>query len=372
MKQYIIAALLIVTVQVSFGQSPFNIKVKRIETIHTKIVNQKKDEKRIELYRFFSKYFTDSNIYPNPDAIDLVDAYNKELTLEEIKSSQVTFKELLFEDVAPAVKEKIKTDSVLAAKPNRTQNVSFKSAIETFSQKYKLIKENAVLAASFRDSLAVFGRQVLPLIHINSYKIPAMQMEFFTFSLNDINQLIEQLPLPGNVARIMAVNELMKDFFEFKANSIKNGMYRSSPAAYGKHAAANGLYFAAYNPPLEAEPLKVDERNELANANIYVYTRGANGKWDQAPKPNSYNVFYGPNGLKYSLTPGCDTLSFFKFRPSVPASTLPVVLAKGNYCFVLQDVNTHQLFLRPDINLRDNQVVDHTKLIRLCFKVENH
>ncbi len=110
---------------------------------------------------------------------------------------------------------------------------------------------------------------------------------------------------------------------------------------------------------------------DLPNGNIYVYTMNASGSWDEQPKPGAFNVYYGPNGLKYSLTEGCDTLSFFKYHPLVPASILPVILAKGNYCFVLQDVSFNQLFLRPDINLRDNKVVDDRQLIKLCFRVEN-
>ena len=375
MKQHIflsVVNLLLINLCVSQGApGSTNQNETRRGVVYNKIADHKQDERRVGLYRYYSLYFTDSNIYPNADAIDLVDAYNKEATLEDIRASRVQFKELNFVAPEPTINERVRLDSITAIKPGKAINDLFKAAIKTFSDKFKQAVSNKNLPAAFIDSLAKFRRQILPVINMSSFKIASTQMEFLLFSLNDINRFVEQLSLTDSLPLRRAVSEMMQDFFDYRSSSLKFGMMGGSASGHNNKPVANTLYLAGYINPADDGPSRSTDVS-IANANVYVYTRGTNGKWDQAPKPNSYNVYYGANGLKYSLTPGCDTLSFFKFRPSVPASTLPVFLAKGSYCFVLQDINTHQIFLRPDLNLRDNQVIDNTKLIKLCFKVENH
>jgi hypothetical protein len=201
-------------------------------------------------------------------------------------------------------------------------------------------------------------------------------MDFFLTSLTDINHFLDQLAKEDDANTRMTIRELMDDFFAYALPAKKSNIMHH-PTAFNQ-TTSNIFSYASYLEPgsgqnelPDEENELPDEENELPNANVYVYTRGADGKWNQAPKPDAFNVYYGANGLQYSLKPGCDTLSFFKFHPTAPASTLPVILPKGNVCFVLQDIETKKLTVKPGINLRDNKEVDDKKLIILCFKVEN-
>ncbi len=372
MKQCIITVCLIfMVIMVSSGQSPQSIKNLRMAEISERFVLQKKNPARMELYRFFSEYFTDNNIYPNPDAIDLIDAYNKQTGMEEIKLNRFKFKAIKFPVVSNELKTKINEHRALVIKTNVMLNNSFKSAVKTFNRMRWMVNALYKIPRTFKDSLATFGKQILPGINNYSENISALQMEFFLISLQDINKLMEQLPRSTNTTlALQAISEMMDDFFEFNIGSTK-GIIRRDTNGFIPDNKKSAFYFAGYDPGMADKTSHDEDEPELPNANVYVYTKGAEGKWSQEPKPYSFNVYYGANGLKYSLTPGCDTLSFFKYHPSVPASTLPVFLAKGNYCFVLQDVTNKRLYLRPGINLRDNKVIDDMKLIKLCFIVEN-
>jgi len=340
----------------------------RSRQIADRIIVHKNNPSRVQLYKFYSGYFVSNNIYPNADAIDLVDAYNKQATYEDILEKRVDFKSLMLPPLTEKQVQYHKQEYLLMTKRVMAVNDLFKKAAAQFVQKLPAVSAAGHLPQAFIDSLQQFGNKILPGINNQSANIPSLQLSFFLTSLNHINQFLDQLSGGDDEAVRATVGELMEDFYAYPVAVMKN--FKSHlPAAFD--ARGTGLYqYAVYrNDDLikHAAPAEM----ELPNANVYVYTRGADGKWSQAPKPDAFNVYYGANGFKYSLKPGCDTLSFFTFHPLEPASTLPVVLPRGNVCFVLQDVNTKRLIIKPDINLRDNKEVDDKQLIKLCFKVEN-
>ena len=353
-------------------QSPQVIKMQRINTISDKVISQKKDPMRLKMYRVYSQYFAENNIYPNTDAIDLVEAYNKQTSFEDIETRRKEFKAFILYPPTAEMKARVKLQPMKGIANVLAMDIVFKNAVKTFRQKQQLAgaAPDSIVPAAFKNSVALFSNQVLPRIENGYDKIPAVQIEFFTASLQDINTLMDALWTDPNQSQSrQAINEIMEDFASYKIPS--GTMMSTRPPSAFKTSNTIEFYHAAYIYDQEQDLVNGAAPPETANANVYVYTRTAEGTWDQSPKPFAFNVNYGPNGLKYSLKPGCDTLSFFKFRPTAPASTLPVLLAKGSYCFVLEDVKTHQIYLRPDINLRDNKLVDDTQLIKLCFKVEN-
>jgi hypothetical protein len=368
MKQLIILLLAITTSPASQSQSTdHQMKMLRINTISDKILMQKKDPARVQIYALYSNYFTENNIYPNADAIDLIDAYNKDNTYDDIQSKRTVLKLL---QVAPV---KIDAGNYNLMRQNARQIELFHTQSASFYNKVSTANglSEEIAPPGFKNELLNSKDKILPDINTNAENIPALQMDFFLNSLIDINRLMDLLTTGSDPANTrLAISELLEDFTAYKVNTVKI-MQPHVPSGSAMLNKRSNLFLpASYTTESNSIYLAADGA-DLPNANIYVYTRDASGSWDQQPKPNAFNVYYGPNGLKYSLTPGCDTLSFFRYHPSVPASTLPVILAKGNFCFVLQDVNTNQLFLRPDINLRDNKVVDDQQLIKLCFKVEN-
>jgi hypothetical protein len=362
MKKSIISLLMTTLFLIAVGQDTSQIKIKRLNVISDRFMMQKKDPERIQMYTLYSTYFIDNNIYPNSDAIDLIEAYNKNASYTEIKNNTKIFKPLLLNatNVELRKREELIQSTQITAIPER-----IKTASVTFNQKLEKVNKlsNALLPDSFKQSLLNFKRVVLPRINNNANNIPALQLDFFLTSLSDINHYMDALADSTNrAATINVISDLMDDFVVYEVKPLKavNPSYHTGRNSY--HASS---LLARAEMPAPAD------NADLPNADVYVYTRDSLGKWDNKPKQDAFNVYYAANGLKYSLTPGCDTLSFFRYRPSVPASTLPITLAKGNYCFVLQSVSDHKLFLRTDINLRDNKVVDEQQLIKLCFKVDD-
>lgn len=368
MKQLIILLLAGTTSIASQSQSTdYQTKMLRVNTISKKFLMQKKNPARVEMYALYSNYFTENNIYPNADAIDLIDAYNKDNNYDDIQSGRTSLKLL---QVTPV---KIDAGNYNLMRQNARQIELFHTQSESFYNKVATANglSEEIAPTDFKNVLLNSRNKILPNINANAENIPALQMDFFLNSLIDVNRLMDLLIAGSEPANTrLAIGELLEDFTAYKVNTVKM-MRPHVPAGSAILNKRSNLFFTASYITESNSSNLVPVDADLPNADIYVYTRNESGNWDQEPKPEAFNVYYGPNGLKYSLTEGCDTLSFFRYHPSVPASTLPVILAKGNYCFVLQDVNTNQLFIRPDINLRDNKVVDDRQLIKLCFKVEN-
>lgn len=367
MKQLIILLLVGVASQASKSQNADQVKQLRINTISNKILMQKKDPARIQLYALYSNYFIENNIYPNADAIDLIDAYNKSSNYDDIQNGRTDLKLL---QIAPV---KIDAGNYNLLRQNVRQIDLFHTQSQSFYNKVTAVMglSEEIAPPDFKNVLLNAREKILPGINSNAENIPALQMDFFLNSLIDINRSMDVLITGSDPANTrLEIDELLEDFTAYHVNSSRM-MQPRRPGGSAKLDEKKYSFFTASYTLENKNTYEMPDDADLPNADVYVYTRDAAGNWDQQPKPQAFNVYYGSNGLKYSLRPGCDTLSFFKYHPSVPASTLPVILAKGNYCFVLEDVNNHQLYIRPDINLRDNKVVDDRKLIMLCFKVEN-
>jgi hypothetical protein len=363
MKRLTVFLLMVVLSIKGVGQD--SSQLKRINEVSARIMMQHNDPARLQMYALYSTYLTGNNIYPNPDAIDLIEAYNKNVSYTEIKNNTKVFKPLLLDTMnAESRKQVILLQNVIVT--STPERMKESSAI--FNQKQEQV--NALpyesVPANFKQSLLNFRNVILPHINDNAANIPTLQLDFFLASLNDINHLMDKITNSAdNTETMKAVKELMDDFVAYVAKPVKAIKYTPS------HLNGGNMYHPNTLLRIAAEIFSPADDADLPNADVYVYTRDSLGKWDNKPKKDAFNVYYGANGLKYSLMPGCDTLSFFKYHPSVPASTLPITLAKGNYCFVLESVSTHKLYLRPDINLRDNKVVDEQKLIKLCFKADD-
>lgn len=365
MKRFIFFLFLSILFLSSIAQPDTQLKVLRLNAVSSKIMMQKKDSARVEMYSYYSVYFTNNNIYPNADAIDLIDAYNKRLNYTDIKNNATLFKPLLINTVTIEPQKRMMLMRMVS--PGITIN-GMKNASAVFNQKQETINEmpDASVPGGFKQILLNFKNVVLPRINDNAANIPSLQLDFFLTSLNDINRFIDQLSESTDHSTTMKViTELMDDFTAYDIKPVKTIQH----VIHSPYPSGGSKYATKFLPGTEQLLSSTDE-GDLPNADVYVYTRDSSGNWSNQPKPDAFNVYYGANALQYSLTAGCDTLSFFKYHPSVPASTLPVILAKGNYCFVLQDISTNKLYLRTDINLRDNKVIDDQKLIKLCFKAD--
>jgi hypothetical protein len=342
------------------------LKQQRMNVVTDRIQFSKKDVTRKPLYTAMTQYIVESNIYPNQDAIDLLYSYNKDVPNVEILNKPQSFKPLT---IMKSPVNKSPRMAMIAQVSPEFREKTFKRETENFQTKLANL-QNAplILPNRIRDSLFQFRDHVLPAITSDLANIEFAQIEYFTGSLHDLNQWLDEYATdPNKVDAIPAIEEIMDDFFVFhmKAQNPKsqvpshNFQHNKIPGGQQtKRTSSPVLYL-------------LTAVTSLPNADIYVYTRDKNGNWDQNPKQGAFEVYYDHNSVQYRLNPGCDTIGLFRFHPSVPASVLPVLLPEGNICFLLKDLSSGRLFVRPNINLTDNSVIDGNKLIVLCFKGEN-
>ena len=344
----------------------FTIKQQRMKLITDRIQFIKEDAARKPLYTAMTRYIVESNIYPNEDAIDLLYSYNKDLPNEEILNKPQTFKTLTI--MKSPIDKSPRMAMIMQVSPVTREKI-FKSESENFQTKLANLQNRPLrLPGRLRDSLLRFRDQVLPAITADLANIEFAQIEYFTGSLHDLNQWLDEYATHRNTLdAVPAIEGIMNDFFVFhmKAQNPKSQVpvhdfkrNKISGSQQAMRTSSSLLYL-------------ITAVTSLPNADIYVYTRDKNGNWDQNPKQGAFEVYYDHNSVQYRLKPGCDTVGLFRFHPSVPASVLPVSLPEGNICFLLKDISSGRLFVRPNINLTDNSVIDGNKLIVLCFKGEN-
>src|SRR6185503_17905001 len=161
MKQLIIFLLAGITSIASQSQTTNQIKMIRINTISDKILMQKKDPARVEIYALYSNYFTENNIYPNADAIDLIDAYNKDNTYDEIKSGRANLKLL---QVAPV---KVDAGNYNLMRQNARQIQLFHTASESFYNKVNIAigLPDETAPPDFKNQLLNSRDKILPNIN---------------------------------------------------------------------------------------------------------------------------------------------------------------------------------------------------------------
>lgn len=342
------------------------LKQERMNQVNHRIQFSKKDANRMALYSAMSQYMVESNIYPNQDAIDLLYAYNKDVPNEEILNKPQSFKTLAI--LKEPVNKTARLAMITQVSPVIREN-NFRREADIFQTKLATLqKMPAKVTGGFRDSLSRFRVQVLPSITANLPNIEFAQIDYFTNSLHDINQWLDEYAADsGQADAILAIEGIMYDFFVYpvKAQNSKSQIpvHNFQHKIISKSQKAVSVSFS-----LLASTTGI---TSLPNADIYVYTRDKSGHWDQKPKKEAFDVYFDHNAVQYRLKPGCDTISLFRSHPSVPASVLPVLLPEGNLCFLLRDLSNGRLYVRPNINLTDNSVIDDNKLIKLCFKAEN-
>jgi hypothetical protein len=168
---------------------------------------------------------------------------------------------------------------------------------------------------------------------------------------------------------IPAIQELMKNLMaagSFKKRidftGSKKSFSSSRPILY--KIGSEGLH-AGYDYFIPPDP------TPPANACVYVFLKNPDStKPNTIPEENAFRVYYGSNGIQFSLPSARDSLRLFTFQPLAHASTLPIILGHGNYCFLLVDVQTNKAYLKPNINLINNLEYTEDRLVILPFVIE--
>ena len=119
----------------------------------------KKDTAPATTTRKMAIYFSNKNIYPSDDALELLYSLNQKYDVENTMAPEDTIKEPYF-PFSSAVKRQLKKDYKKASKTDRALNDSFRNE----SKKYNLMLsklESKKIPSLMRDSMEMVAKTVL-------------------------------------------------------------------------------------------------------------------------------------------------------------------------------------------------------------------
>ena len=329
----------------------------------------KKDTAPATATRKMAIYFSNNNIYPSDDALELMYSLNQKYAVENTPAPEDSIKGPQFL-ITEVIKKQLNKDFKKASKIDRRLNAEFKKEVK----KYNLVLSQLAsvnIPSLMRDSLEMMAKTVLHVLQNNSENTSRAQMEYYQATLSMMNQFMDTLlqARQANSWAVPAIQELMKNMMaagSFKKRIDFTGSKRSfepsGPIVYklGNEGLHSG--YDQFIPPDPAPP---------ANACIYVFLKHPDStKPKSIPEENAFRVYYGSNGIQFSLPSARDSLRLFTFQPLAHASTLPIVLGHGNYCFLLVDIQTNKAYLKPNINLINNLEYTEDRLVILPFVIE--
>ncbi|MCW3094105.1 MAG: hypothetical protein JWP81_5174 [Ferruginibacter sp.] len=342
-----------------------------LELTHPGTLSPSRDRITIQCLQFFRE----ENVYPTDDAVELMFQLNKPALLNWQGRSETDSITKFQLPEAPGERY-IKRQKMFEteSKPDRKSNILFFKSTRVFTRVYDSLKSMPQNTLRYPPELDTVKKRILPLISFRSFRISKIQMDYFENTVQELIGLLRTI-LKNNALReenTDAIIDICANLYVID-DIVKENVQRKS-ATTNSSAYQKDIFFANYTLRNDDNAPSESNLDLPANADIYVYidTLYSNGSLRSStlPAEATFNIFYGSNGLRYSLTPNCDTLSFFANHPVDLASTLPIILAKGSYCFVLQDTKTKKLYFRPNVNLANNKVYDVRKIVKLPFRIE--
>lgn len=299
--------------------------------------------------------YTKNNIYPTKGSVTLIYKLNPDLDADKPIPAGYKLRTPHFTPASADLLEQSRQEYVRLKVPNPSENEIFLGQSKTYDTQLATLQKTITFSPGFTDTTEKFRSIILPGINAKAPIICQAQMQYFNNELRHINQLMDDI-IQGrrnDISMIFSINQMIGDFMEITGWPQKKKVQRVT----GKFA----VRFADVYTPWDNPP----------NADIYVFRPTTAGEQDTLPSMQAYDVYYDSNGFIYSLTAGCDTLSFFANHPQSPASTLPLTLGKGNYCFVLRDRNTGKIYLQPGVNLAVNKDYDENNRVIIPFYLED-
>jgi hypothetical protein len=319
-------------------------------------------------YRYLFDYLKENNIYINIDGLRIMYELNRD-NMNSQGWQSTERKAPSHPNYPPAdgqLQAEANTEYSRSSLPDNSSTAKFYSFKKTFDSLYNILREKPQLSQGWRDTLAFFQNSVLRIVVRHANSICESLMDYYDLTLSSLNRLLDSL-LRNSIENSGSkhTNHLLKDQYAIRSLiedfQIPEEMLPPQFSAWSSPQQDSKIWFASYRP---ASSRTI---NSPANANIYIFKLDRNGNQKHNPEMHRYEIYYGPNGMTYSLTPHCDTLSYFVLHPTNRASNLPVVLGKGNYCFILKEVSTGKLIMQKDVNLANEAAYDDQHPVRLCF-----
>lgn len=317
-----------------------------------------------------ANFYAAKNVYPTQSSVAFIYRLNPQLDASKPVPEGFQLKTLHFTPVSEEQLAISKVEYDRLKVPNPSENDIFFSQSKLYAERLAVLQRIMKFTSGFRDSTQKFRDSVLPGISQRAGVICAAQMQYFNLELKHILDLMGGIiQTHGYETRITySIDQMIGDMMQITGfglvdNIIKLNKYKANRTTGGKESLATLAFdISNFYTPWENPP----------NVDIYVYKSTSTGEQDTLPVMNGFDVYYDSNGYTYSLTPGCDTLSFFTIHPLSPASTLPLVLGKGNYCFILKDRSTGRISFHPNVNLSSGTFDENNRIaIPFCIDEDN-
>jgi len=302
--------------------------------------------------------YTKNNIYPTKGSVALLYKLNPELEDDKPIPAGYKLRTPHFTPASADLLEQSQKEYIRLKVPSPSANDTFQRQSRTYEERLAILQKTITFSPGFADTTEKFRSIILPGINAKASIICQAQMQYFNNELGHINQLMDDI-IQGrryDWRMLFSIDQMIGDFMEITGWPQPKKASRINRVSGGSAVHFEVAYTPWDNPP---------------NADIYVFRQTATGELDTLPSMNAYEVSYDSNGFIYSLTAGCDTVKAFANHPQSPASTLPLTLGKGNYCFVLKDRNTGKIYLQPDVNLSVNKNYDENNRVIIAFYLED-
>ena len=323
--------------------------------------------------------YAKNNIYPTKSSVALLYNLNPQLDATKPVPNGYAIRTLHF---TPAPKELLEASLAEFNRlkvPNPGANEQFFGQSRTYERLLATLNRTTTLSPGLADTMQKFANVVLPNISHNAGRICEAQMQYFNLELGHIlrlmGEIIQQRRSDSSV--FYSITQMISDFMEITGSGQDVSTGDQDP---GTRKKVNPKFLLPKSSISGKNVFKLPFIYDISyfftpwanppNVDIYVFRSTAAGEQDSLPAMNAFDVYYDSNGYIYSLTKGCDTLSFFTLHPLNPASTLPLTLGMGNYCFVLKDRKTGRIFLQPDVNLAVNKDYDENNRVIIPFYIE--
>lgn len=298
-----------------------------------------------------SSYFVKQKVYPNEDAIRLVQELNPKIDMTADGNVIAGDTRLIFPNYPPPNETALlqfRAEYSKASSPDPGLNQSFKNASDIFNQIFqKLSVPDDEIQKKYYDSLAFFNSRILPYINNSAQSISRLQMRYFNAALTALNQTFQSKVrrMPTEVYTRGAANNhvtasyIIADFYE-----IANPVQIRKRSLYMEKRIGNGI--SEGNKKNHEMTFFYDLNVKPYACNLYIFGKDGSGNRKQDPEMEAFDVWIGDKLSFVTRVIGSAPESFGFVKMGNPASTLPIWIGLGKWIVVMKRPGTGEEYYK--------------------------
>ena len=322
-----------------------------------------------------STYLIQEKVYPNDDAVRLVQELNPKIDMTGDASAIPGDTRLILPNYPPAKEDvivKFNAEYLTDASPDGNLNQVFKNLSDAFNQIFqRLTVPEDEAGKKYYDSLAFFNSRILPYINNSAQSISRLQMVYFNKELSALNESFSMRRLPAGAYRRGGGNShetasyILRDFYEI-ANPVqirKRSIYTERVTRGGSSTWNKKDFELTFFDNLNAKPFA---------CNLYIYGKDDSGKRKQDPEMELYEVWVGDKMSFNTSVTGSAPESYGFLKMGNPASTLPFNIGLGKWIVVMKKKGPGGVYLFKEISIFSETEMepDNPNARKVCYVLD--